>query len=440
MLNAAPVASKTSPRPDAIVNRSPFYYGWVILIAATFGQIMTSPGQTYVNSIFIEHFIRDLDLSRALVSTLYTAGTLLASLALPWIGRQLDLRGQRVMVVMISVIFGLSCIWMSFVHSAWMLLIGFTLVRMWGQGSLSLVSTNVINQWWVRRRGPLLGISGVAVALLGVGGFPNLVNWLIPLYGWRNTCILLGCVLILVMAPVGYLFYRNRPEDHNLLPDGVPHAAPSEQAGETAVAPSQFQEEHWTLQEAMRTPIYWLFTAGLASISMLGTGLQFHIVSIFADNGLSSGLAAAAYVPVAITSAVANLASGFLVDRVRLRVIMAIALLLQAVSLWMVSYLSWIVLAMLFGVVIGATSGLMRTVSTVAWAKYYGRRHLGSISGVTSTVLVASSALGPMPMGLARDLLGSYTLTLAILAIIPLLLAVASLFVESPSKTPTPTA
>jgi cyanate permease len=167
---------------------------------------------------------------------------------------------------------------------------------------------------------------------------------------------------------------------------------------------------------------------------MLGTGMQFHVVSIFADNGLSSTLAAASYVPVAITSAATNLASGFLVDRVRLRVIMAIALLLQAVSLWMVSYLNLVALAMLFGVVIGATSGLMRTVSTVAWAKYYGRRHLGSISGVTSTVLVASSALGPLPMGLARDLLGSYTVTLAVLVVIPLALAVASLFVDRPAR------
>lgn len=431
MLDAPTLDTNAKPPRDAIVNRSPVFYGWVILLAATFGQIMTSPGQTYVNSIFIEYFIRDLEISRTLVSTLYTVGTLVASLALPWVGRQVDLRGQRVMVVAISVSFGLACLYMGFVHSALMLLVGFTLLRMLGQGSLSLVSTNVINQWWVRRRGPLLGISGVAVALIGVGGFPNLVNWMIPLYGWRVTYFLLGAVLILVMAPVGYLFYRNRPEEHGLLPDGMRTDGATPGAASTA---PRFSEDNWTLREAIRTPVYWVFTAGLASISMLGTGMQFHVVSIFADNGLSSTLAAASYVPVAITSAAANLASGFLVDRVRLRVIMAIALLLQAVSLWMVSYLNVVALAMLFGVVIGATSGLMRTVSTVAWAKYYGRRHLGSISGVTSTVLVASSALGPLPMGLARDLLGSYTVTLAVLAVIPMALAVASLFVDRPAR------
>ncbi|MCB0126282.1 MAG: hypothetical protein KDE58_28690, partial [Caldilineaceae bacterium] len=68
------------------------------------------------------------------------------------------------------------------------------------------------------------------------------------------------------------------------------------------------------------------------------------------------------------------------------------------------------------------------------WAKYYGRRHLGSITGVTTTVTVGASALGPMPMGIARDLLGSYGLTLKLLAILPLVLAVASLFVDRPEK------
>ena len=39
-----------------------------------------------------------------------------------------------------------------------------------------------------------------------------------------------------------------------------------------------------------------------------------------------------------------------------------------------------------------------------------------------------------MPMGIARDLLGSYGLTLKLLAILPLVLAVASLFVDRPEK------
>ena len=76
----------------------------------------------------------------------------------------------------------------------------------------------------------------------------------------------------------------------------------------------------------------------------------------------------------------------------------------------------------------------MRTVSGVAWADYFGRLHLGSISGSASTILIAGSALGPVPLGLARDAFGSYDVALQALILLPLLLAAASLFTDKPKR------
>ncbi|MEM7029408.1 MAG: MFS transporter [Chloroflexota bacterium] len=430
------VSSNPQTMNSDVVSRTPFYYGWVILVVATFGMIMSSPGQTYAVSIFIEHFIQELGISRSLISTLYTVGTLASSFTLPWIGRQIDHRGARLMMFTTAIIFGLVCIYMGFVLNAIMLGIGFFLLRMLGQGSLSLVCSNVINQWWVQKRGPLLGISGVVSATLGLGAVPIVIHYLIPELGWRNTYMVLGLALLVVLAPISYFFIRNRPEDHGLLPDGIKAEAQSDaQDGEPkANAPQPVAEENWTRSEAMRTPIFWVFLLGLSSIASLGTGLTFHIVSIFEDSGMSATLAATAFGPIAVTMAITNLASGFLVDRMRLRTLMSLGLLFQASSLWLVSYLSNTTMAILFGIIMGITFGLMRTVHVVSWAKYYGRLHLGSITGVTATVTSAASALGPMPMGLARDALGSYGPTLMVLSVIPLVLAVVCLFVDRPQK------
>ena len=73
-------------------------------------------------------------------------------------------------------------------------------------------------------------------------------------------------------------------------------------------------------------------------------------------------------------------------------------------------------------------------VSNVIWAKFYGRLHLGSITGVTTTLMVASSALGPMPLGVARDILGSYTVVLIGFAGLPFILAAATLLYCRPPK------
>ncbi len=409
------------------MDRTPFFYGWVILIVGSLGLIMSSPGQTYTISIFIDHFIADLGISRGTVSLLYTIGTLTAAFGLPFVGKTIDVRGPRLMVGVISLALGIACFYMGFINGAVMLLIGFVMLRLFGQGSLSLVSGYVINQWWVRRRGTILGISGVAVAFLGMGSYPNLVNWLIPQFGWRWSYAILGLILVFVMAPVGVTFYRSRPELYGRAPDNkdVSHDGDND---ETPI------EVNWTLAEVRRTTTFWIIAAGMAAISMLTTGLTFHMVSIFADNSLSSTVAAAVYVPIAFTTAVANLGSGILVDRIPVRYLLSVSLLLQVITLWMAPNLPNVPVAVMYGVALGAMMGLQRTVTMTVWPTYFGRLYLGSIAGFATTISVAASALGSMPMGYARDWFGSYTGTLYALSVLPLVLAVVSLFLRPPTR------
>ena len=248
------------------------------------------------------------------------------------------------------------------------------------------------------------------------------------------------------LAPLAYLFIRNRPEEYGLQPDGAGMLAggtvkddDGRDAGADAATnddadTTEVREENWTRGEALRTTAYWVFSMGLASIAMLSTGLTFHMVKIFADSGMDATLAARVYFPVAFVSAGVTLVSGILVDRISARFLMAGSLFLQVVALLMAPYLSGPGMALLYGVVLGFLFGMMRTVASVVWAVYFGRQHLGSIAGVTSSILVAASALGPLPMGYARELFGSYTWVLAVSSLLPLVLGIASLFVQRPRK------
>lgn len=217
MANHPPSKEESS---EKIIAKTPFFYGWVIMAVGTLGLIMTSPGQTYTESIFIEYLIEDLNLSRSMISSLYSFGTLVGGLSLPLWGKEIDRKGARLMITIISVLFGLSLIYMGFIQNALMVGLGFILVRMLGQGSLGLVSQTAINQWWSQKRGMIMGISGLSMSLLGMGTFPNLVHELIAAFDWRLTYIVLGISLLVLMAPLGYFFIRNKPEDYGLKPDG----------------------------------------------------------------------------------------------------------------------------------------------------------------------------------------------------------------------------
>ena len=111
------------------------------------------------------------------------------------------------MMTVVAILFGIACFYMSFVRNAVMLGIGFFLLRMLGQGALSLTCSNVVNQWWVRRRGTVMGIIGIFTSMLGVGSFPSLLDWMIPRYGWPMTFIVLGVSVKRVFGPAGVLVY-----------------------------------------------------------------------------------------------------------------------------------------------------------------------------------------------------------------------------------------
>ena len=430
---------RAEPTPNPIrtsrfVSQSPIYYGWIIILAGSLGLIMTSPGQTYGMSPFVEYFITDLGVSRSAISILFAVGPLGGSLALPAIGRLVDKLGPRLMVVVIATAFGISCIGMGLVQNAIALCLGFVALRTFGKGGLDLVSTNVINQWWVRRRGMAMGIAGLGMSLLGFGAFPSFAIWLISLYGWRTTYVILGFGILLLMVTVGLLLFRDHPEDYALMPDGHLKSDPELPEASGGHGAEARLEENWTTREAMRTPAFWILTLGIGFIVMAGTGLFFHIVRIFEDNGLNATIAAAVFVPVGLTQAVVILSSGVLVDRVPARFLLAVALVVQALSLAMTGLMRSVVLALTYGVLLGVTGGLMRMVGSVVWASYFGRRHLGSITGVTSVILIGVSALGPVPLGIARDVSGSYNTLLNVMAVLSLGLAVASLFASRPRR------
>jgi cyanate permease len=233
------------------------------------------------------------------------------------------------------------------------------------------------------------------------------------------------------MLPIGLIFFRREPEDYGLLPDGRnPMRKKIDSESDDAV----FFEENWTQGEALRTWVFWILSLGGATISMLGTGLQFHMVSIFGDARLSAEAAAAVFMTIAIAASVVRLVAGVLADRAPIRYLLSVALLGQTATLLMAPRLQGKTSALVYGSVMGLTSALAMTVSAVVWAKYFGRRHLGAITGVSSLIQVAGSALGPMPMGVARDIMGSYAQALTVLALLPLILSIVVLFARRPVK------
>ena len=417
-----PVPIKSAPPPlkSRVIDASPVYYGWIVLAAATFGLMMTLPGQTAGVAVFLDRIIEDLGTTRTRVALMYTVGTLAGSTILPFVGRFIDRRGPRLAVVLITSLFALACVFMGFVSGLATLVIGFMLIRSLGQGALSLVSQHVINIWFVRRRGLAIGLSGIGMAA-GIALFPQLIEALVGRFDWRVSYMLLGALVTLTILPLGAWLYRGHPEKFGLEPDG--------NAGTKL---RSFTETDFTLAQARRTPNFWLLLTSGFMFASLGTALIFHNYDLLAATGLGRDIATQVFVPFGILAALANLSTGILLDRFPPRFILSVPLALLGLALWFVSTLSSPTSAWVYGTMLGLMQGMAGAVLATAYAYYFGRQHLGSIKGLVTTVSVAGTAFGPFLFSLGRDAFGDYTVTLYVAAVLPLVLALVAPFVKPP--------
>ena len=249
-------------RRSRLINAVPFFYGWVILAVGTWGSVMMGPSQTFTFGLFIDSFERELQLSRATLSLLYGMATLGAAFLLPLVGKAIDRYGARRMMLAVTLGFGLSCLAMGSAQGLVTLLLALLALRFLGFGAMHLTSTTLITQWFIRKRGFVMGLAGQSLAI-SLFIYPPLGEFLIDQFTWRGAWMAFGVLVWVIMLPLGWLFYRDKPEIYGLHPDGDSPTAhgivSTQQRGE------QDNEVNWTLPEARQTRACWIFAAALSA-------------------------------------------------------------------------------------------------------------------------------------------------------------------------------
>ncbi|MCM3594187.1 MFS transporter [Metabacillus idriensis] len=402
------------------------YYGWMVVFLGSLSLFFSGPGQTYSNAVFIDSYIKDFGWDRSLVSGIYSSATLLAGSLLFIVGRGIDRFGQRNVSLLISILLAMACFWNSVVLTPFMLFVGFFFIRLFGQGSMTLVPNTLIPQWFIAKRGRALSIMALG-GFLSSALFPPLNAWLISEFSWETAWRILGFGILLIYVPLAYLFLKNKPEDIGLLPDN------HKMADDPTVKETQY-DVSWTLKEAMKTRQLWLILFCVSIPSMINTGLTFHLLSILSGSGLNAATAALILSLMAIIGFPVTLLSGFILEKIRVNVVLAFLFIGQLVFLTVLYFTESFPAAILFGVIWGIVGGIERITITLIFPDYFGRKYLGSIKGIAMTVTVIGSAFGPLPFGVAYDLFGGYQEIILIMMLFPVLGVIASLLSPKPIK------
>lgn len=268
-------------------------------------------------------------------------------------------------------------------------------------------------------------------AIAGQAMFPPLVHLLIAKTDWRTAWVVQAVLIWVLLLPPVLLLVRRTPESMGLRPDGDP---PRQADSELPDAITERREEEWTVGEAFRTSTFWLLTAAGVSQPLISTALTFHHVSFMASRGLDATMASLVFTVMAPFSLAGTFLAGALADRFAVRYLLVTAQgMLMAALLWSVTIsMAW--QALIYGGLLGLTSGFGMTLHSVVWPSYFGRRHLGSIRSVATAGMVASAAIGPLPFGWLFDLTGSYSLGIAVFLASPAISGAAAAAAAPPRR------
>jgi len=413
-------------RALALTINNYFFYGWLLLLVCAIGIFATGPGQSHTFSPYLPILTSELGISQTAYAIYYGGATLIASFILPFIGKAVDRYGARTVIICVATAFSLAAMSFSMVNNVIVLVFGFGLLRLLGQGSLMLCCNNMIAQWFNAKRGLALGIMSWGFAL-SMGLHPPLAQHWIDTEGWRQSWVLLGLLSFFLLVPFMLLFAQDKPERLGLEPDGGLSNPADENARLRASA-----DVGMTLAQATRTSTFWIIAAGLMSFAGLITALFLFQVSIFENQGAGRELGVTMFKWSAVTMVICVPLVGRLLDRFRTSFVFAGALLSMSLSLVLASFVSDVTTAFIYAIMFGITNSCIHAHYVYLWPHYFGRKHLGSIQGVAQTLGVVGASIGGMPLALAFDAVGSYRGLLLALSIIPLICAILALTLKEP--------
>jgi MFS family permease len=388
---------------------------WQLLL---FGFLMTfwsSPGQTFLISLFSGELRADLGLSDGEFAAVYSVATLLSAIAMIWSGALADRVDLKKLSLAIVFGLGLGCGMMSLSDGIVTLLISLFLLRQLGQGLMFIVSSTAMVRYLDEHKGKASALASMGYAV-AEAVMPGMLVALLLWVGWRHSWQIAGVLLILFMVPAILFLLRGHRKRHDS------YLAQIQQSSGDEVR--VHRRRQWTRSEVIRDRYFYLFAPGLMSQPLMFTGFIFHQVHLVESKGWPLIGWAALFSLYAVVSVATKLVSGVLIDRYGAIRMVPLVALPMGIGLIVLAYSDSLTGAAVFLALTGITVGYQSTTTAPFWSEMYGNQHLGAIKSLGASAMVFCTALSPIVIGWQIDI-GTSMETLAVAAAVYIFLTSA---------------
>lgn len=375
--------------------------------------MLISSGPTFQASSVLFSAIQDeYGWSRAAVTGVASFGRFGGAMLGPMEGFLTDKFGSAKMVLFGFTMGGLGLIFFARVESILTYYIAFFILSLGFSIGGFTPSMAAVNAWMPHRRATAMSF---VIAGSSAGGFlvPAIV-WGIQRHGWRDTVMVIG-IVTLISGPIVARVLAKRLPDPASMNRLVRRATRKRKHSDTAGGLGH----DFTPSEALHTRAFW----GIAithmltnfSVGALSAHLFFQLKAVNGVN-LSPGAAGTILVMQTAIAFVAQLSGGFIGDRVEKRLAVAVLVLVQASGLAVLAIAGNYWMAVLFAVLWGIGFGGRTPMLHAMRGDYFGRKHFGTILGMSAFPMALGMTVSPFIVGWFFDRQQTYETVLFVLA------------------------
>jgi len=384
------------------------YEGWRVAAASSAGVFVSFASLlVYTFGIFLKPWSEEFSWSRESVSAAFGIAAMTVAVCSPPLGYLLDRLSPARVIVPCVAVFGLAFASLSLLTpNIWHLYAVFFVLGVVGNGTAQMAYSRAVSSWFDARRGTALAIV-MAGGAVGAMVLPPVAESLIARYGWRQACVILGAMVLVIGPPAAARFVRQRPAPHRAA------AAPADGA---------------SVRDGLRSRVFWILVAVLFGSSIAQNGAITHMAALLSDRGVTVQGAALAVSAMGAASLAGRLGTGWLLDRFFAAHVAIGLLLTAAVGTVLLASADSLMLGIVAAALIGAGMGGEADVTPYLLSRYFGLRAFSALYGLTWTAYAIAGAIGPILMGRAFDVAGSYATLLPILAGVIVAVAMLMLF------------
>ncbi len=375
-----------------------FFYGWWVVLACFFVALYVG-GTTFGFTAFFEPITQEFGWSYTHVSIAFSIRGLEMGMLAPIMGFLVDRFGSRRVVFSGVVITGFGLILITMTNSLVMFYAAFILLAIGASGCTSTVLMTAAAQWFRRNVGKAMGIVACG---FGAGGIliPPIV-WLIDLYQWRTTLIVLGLGTWAMGIPLSFVIHH-RPEQHGYSPDGGILAEPSPSRRGRDV------DSDVTVKEALKKGDFWKIGFVEAIRMMIAMAVVAHVIPYLSSIGMSRVSAAFIATSIPLLSIFGRFGFGWLGDTFDKKYVMACVYSLLGMGTLALSYIhvKWFIFIFLlvFPLAFGGAVPLRGAIVR----EYFGRTSFGGLFGMIMSMASIGGVIGPIAAGYTFDSMGRY--------------------------------